>query len=592
MSSSEFVADRARSIARTVTGKTLWTVFVLALGFVFVVPVSMIVIGAFRDGLPSQGLPFTVDGLVQAFTAGATWRTLLNSLILVVVCGSISTIAGGLFAWIATSTNVPLRRWLTPLMVVNLFVPPLFYTFGWIMLGNAQNGLINQFARLLGFPGSLIDIQSWGGLFLTMSLGFVPFAYLLMRGAFLNRDQSLDEAASIGGASTLRTFFTVTVPSVAPAITGAATLIMVLVFQAFEGPQLLGRPAGIYVFSTQIYRYIRDEVPSMYSAAFALALIVIALVIVLFLVQRWLLRGRTFTTLTGKTSRREPQQFGPIRWVFTAVIVLFIVLNLVLPLSAMVLGSLQSIFGVWGSLSLDNYAHVLSDPMLSSSLALTAYVSIGGGFIATAVALLTAYVVLRRRGFLKSYTSFAMWVPWALPGIVLALAYLFTVLTIPGLSGLYGTSILMTAVLVIGTIPLCSRIVEGALAQLSPELEEAGKISGAGPLRVLGTIVLRLVIPSFAAGWFLAALFISGNLAIPTLLAPPGVQPVAQTAFQLFLLGDLASGAALFMIILVGAVVVLALAGTAMALARLRRRRKDAIATQVVPSTEITREPV
>lgn len=567
---------------RTITGRSLWTVFVLVLGFVFIVPVSMIVIGAFRDGLPSQNLPFTLGGLVQVFTSAVTWRTLLNSLILVVVCGSISTVVGGFFAWVAVSTNVPMRRWLTPLMLINLFVPPLFYTFGWIMLGNAQNGLINQFARLLGLQGSIIDIQSWGGLFLTTSLGFVPFAYLLMHGAFLNRDQSLDEAASISGASTLRTFFTVTVPSVGPAATGAATLIMVLVFQAFEGPQLIGRPAGIYVFSTQIYHYIRDEIPSMYTAAFALALIMIVLVIGLFLAQRWLLRGRSFTTLTGKTSRREPQQFGPIRWVFTAVIVLFLILNLILPLGAMILGSLQPIFGVWGHLSLDNYAQVLSDPKLSKSLSLTAWISIGGGFIAMAIALFTTGVVLRRRGFLKNYTSFAVWVPWALPGIVLALAYLFAVLTIPGLSSLYGTSLLMVAVLVIGTIPLCSRLAEGALAQLSPELEEAGRISGSGPMRVLVTIVLRLVIPSFAAGWFLAALFISGNLAIPTLLAPPGVQPVAQTAFQLFMLGDLASGAALFMIILVGAVIVLALAGVVIAITRLRKSRSNLPAKQIL----------
>lgn len=573
LSRSDFDADRASTLVRRVASRALWTAFILALGFVFVLPVSMIVIGAFRDGLPSQNMPFTLDGLLAAFTAEETWTTFLNSLILVVVCGTISTTVGGFFAWISANTNVPFRRWLTPLMVINLFVPPLFYTFGWIMLGNAQNGLINQFAQLLGFEGSIIDIQSWGGLFLTMSLGFVPFAYLLMQGAFLNRDQSLDEAASISGAGTLRTFVTVTVPSVAPAITGAATLIMVLVFQAFEGPQLLGRQDGIYVFSTQIYHYIRDETPSKYTAAFALSLVVIALVVVLFLLQRWVLRGRTFTTLTGKTSRREPQQFGPIRWLFTGAIVAFLLLNLVLPLSAVLLGSLQPIFGVWGRLSFDNYVRVLSDPLLSSSLSLTAWISIVGGFISMAVAILTAYVVLRRRGFLKSFTSFAVWIPWALPGIVLALAYLFTVLTVPGMGRLYGTSFLMTAVLVIATIPLCSRVAEGALAQLAPELEEAGRMSGAGASRVLVTIVLRLIIPSFVAGWFLAALFISGNLAIPTLLAPPGVQPVSQTAFQLFLLGDLASGAALFMIILAAAVAVVAVGAASLAVGRRLQRR-------------------
>ncbi|WP_218019782.1 ABC transporter permease [Rhodococcoides yunnanense] len=572
MSIDEFRTDRVATLARTSISRVLWILFALALGLVFIVPVSMIVIGAFRDGLPSQNNPFTLDGIKEALTSDDIWSTLRDSLILVVVCGSIATIVGGFFAWVSANTNVPLRRLLTPLMIINLFVPPLFHTFAWIMLGNAQNGLINQFTRSLGLGGPL-DIQSWFGLIFTMSLGFVPFAFLLMRGAFLNRDQSLDEAASISGASTVRTFFTVTVPSIAPAITGAAILIMVLIFQAFEGPQLLGRPAGIYVFSTQIYHYIRDVTPSKYTAAFTLSLVVVLLVVILFLVQHRLLKGRTFTTLTGKTSRREPLQLGPVRWVFSGLIAVFTVVNLALPLFAVVLGSLQPIFGVSGRLSFDNYSRILHDPSLSSSLSLTAWVAIVGGLCSMTVAVLTTYVVMRRRGFVRAFTSLSLWVPWALPGIVLALAYLFTILTVPGLKGLYGTSTFMMIVLIIATIPLCTRLAEGALAQLAPELEEAGRISGSSSMRVLVTIVLRLVIPSFLAGWFLAALFISGNLAIPTLLAPPKVQPVSQVAFQLFLSGDISTAAALFMIILAAAVVVIGLAGISIAVGRRLQNR-------------------
>ncbi|WP_345600314.1 ABC transporter permease, partial [Thermocatellispora tengchongensis] len=304
----DLLADRRASVRRSITSGAMWSVFLTALTIIFVYPVLMIVIGAFRDGLPSQKKPFTTEGLIQAFTSEDTWTTLGNSAILVLICGTLATVGGGFFAWIAASTNVPGRRLLTPLMVINLFVPPLFHTLGWLMLGNAQNGLLNQFVRLFGLEGSFMNIQSWGGLIMLMSLGYMPFAYLLMLGAFKNRDQSLDEAAQISGAGTFRTFFTITVPSIGPTITGAATLIMVLVFQAFDSPQLIGRQAGIYVFSTQIYRYVRDETPGKYTAAFALSLMLIALVVLLFLLQRWALRGRSFTTLTGKTSRREPQQ--------------------------------------------------------------------------------------------------------------------------------------------------------------------------------------------------------------------------------------------------------------------------------------------
>ncbi|MCS5735742.1 ABC transporter permease [Herbiconiux daphne] len=555
---SDIRATRLRVLLRG----ALWALFVVGLGIVFIFPATMIVIGVFRDGLPTAAdVPWTFDGFVAALSNPATWTTLLNSLILVAAGGTISTAGGAFFAWIGTNTDVPFRRALTPLMIINLFIPPLFYTFGWIMLGNAQNGLFNQVLRNLWGVEGLINIQSWGGLIFTISLGFVPFAYLLMLGAFRNRDQSLDEAASISGAGTFRTFFTITIPSVGPAITGAAILIMVLIFQSFENPYLLGKPAGIDVFATQIYAYIRDTTPAQYTSAFTLSLMVILLVVVLFSIQRGLLRGRSFTTLTGKTSRRDPVRLGAVRWVFAALILLFLLLNLVIPLGAVLLGSLQPTFGVLNRLTLDNYTAVLADPLLRSSLVQTAWVSVVGGLIAMSVAFLTTYIVLRRRGFLRAYVSLAMWIPWALPGIVLSLAFLFAVLAVPGWSGLYGTPLLLGIVLVVATIPLCVRLIEGALAQLSPELEEAGKVSGASQSRVFLTIVLRLILPSFLTGWFLAALFISGNLAVPMLLAPPGFQPVAVTALTLYVNGDYSGAAALFMIILFAAAIVIGLVG-------------------------------
>jgi iron(III) transport system permease protein len=582
----DFERDRRASQRRAFTGAGLWTAFIAALTLIFVFPVTMIVIGAFRDGLPTDDVPFSINGLVEAFQDPETWSTMWNSVILVIVCGTIAVAGGGLFAWIAANTNVPGRKLLTPLMAVNLFVPPLFHTLGWIMLGNPQNGLLNQFGRTLGMTEPLLNIQSWGGLILLMSLGYMPFAYLLMLGAFKNRDQSLDEAAAISGAGAVRTFFTITLPSVGPAITGAAILIAVLVFQAFDSPQLIGRQANIFVFSTQIYRYVRDQAPADYTKAFALSLVLIVLVLALFLAQRWLLRGRSFTTLTGKTSRREPQELGPVRWVFAALVWVFVLLNLVLPLFAMILGSLQPIFGVMSTgLTFDNYVQMLTDPVFSSSLGLTAWLAVIGGFGSIAIALLTAYVTARRTGFIRSYTSFAVWIPWALPGIVLALAYMFAVLYVPAFRSLYGSAFLMTLVLIVATIPVSSRIAEGALAQLSPELEEAGRTSGAGSWRVLVTIVLRLIIPSFLSGWFLSALFISGNLAVPMLLAPPGLQPVSLTAYQEFLLGNMSQGAALFMIILIAAMAVLAIAALSM---KLGTRLKSGPAAPHAPLTRIT----
>lgn len=564
MTDNQFAADRAASGRRIVTRRVLITVLVIVLTVVFVYPVLMLFLGALNNNLPYQGGTLSFDGIVAAFTSPDTWTTIRSSLILVVIGTIVATVLGGLFAWVSTSTNTPGRRLLTPAMICMLFVPPLFYGFGWIMLANKQNGLLNTAFNAIGIAGSPLNIQSWPGLIFTTSLGYVPFAYLLLIGAFRNREQSLDEASQMSGAGLFRTFFRVTLPSIGPTITGVAALLIVLIFQAFDIPQLLGQPVKIYVFSTQIYHYVNDFTPGKYSSAFSLALVMVALVVILFLVQRRLLRGRTFTTLSGKSSQREPLPLGKIRFVFAAVMWVFILLNLVLPLAAVVLGSLQPIFGVMGRLTLQNYTQVLTSPQLTGSLVLTAQMAAIGGLIAMSIALVLAYIMARQRGFIQSYTSLAVWVPWALPGVVMALAYLWAILTVPPVAAaLYGTTALVAGVLVIATIPLVSRIAEGALVQLSPELEEAARMSGAGTARVLIGIVLRLLLPSFLSGWFLSALFISGNLAVPAILAPPGVQPVSITAYNLYVSGNAAAGAALFVMILAAAVVVLIVAAIA-----------------------------
>ena len=319
---------------------------------------------------------------------------------------------------------------------------------------------------------------------------------------------------------------------------------------------------------------------------------ILAVIVVLFVAQKLVLGNRNYSTLSGKGFRREPQQLGAGRFVLTGVIVLYAIINLVLPAGAVLLGSLEPVFGVFGRLTFDNFVAVFQSPDLMNSLQLTALLSIFGGLIAMGIALLTSYVVLRRRGFLRGFTSLAVWMPWAMPGIVLALAYLWIVLSVPALSNLYGTAWLMLIVLVIATIPLVSRIAEGALAQISPELEEAARISGAAPTRVFVGIVLRLVLASFGAGWFLSALFISGNLAVPAMLASPVAKPVASTAYELFASGQTSEAAALFLIILFAAFVVLAVVGGISAIVRARSARTLRAASLRAAADDISMSPL
>ena len=47
----------------------------------------------------------------------------------------------------------------------------------------------------------------------------------------------------------------------APALTGAAILSVIRGMENFETPFLLGSPGGVFVLSTEIYRYLRLDTP-------------------------------------------------------------------------------------------------------------------------------------------------------------------------------------------------------------------------------------------------------------------------------------------------------------------------------------------
>jgi ABC-type glycerol-3-phosphate transport system permease component len=86
------------------------------------------------------------------------------------------------------------------------------------------------------------------------------------------------------------------------------------------------------------------------------------------------------------------------------------------------------------------------------------------------------------------------------------------------------------------TAPLAVFVLQGALAQLSPEWEEAAVLDGAGLFRVLGQVVLPLVAPSVAATAIVLFVIDWNMLLIPLVLTSSQVKtvPVAMSDFFTF----------------------------------------------------------
>jgi iron(III) transport system permease protein len=275
--------------------------------------------------------------------------------------------------------------------------------------------------------------------------------------------------------------------------------------ESFETELFLGTPAQIYVFTTQIYSYISQDLAPRYPPAIALSTLFILLTVAIIAVQARLLGGRSYVTVTGKSYKRTPADLGPWKFLLFLVLLLFNVVLLAMPLSTLLLGSLQQSavrFRVDG-FTLNNW-RILASPEVWDSVRNTLFVGIVAATTTMLIVSLSSYIVVRTTFRLRRTLDVLTWAPYMVPSIVLGVGFLWAVLRgIPLPFVLYGTLAVLMIAFVVRLLPLGARLMNGTMIQLSAELEEAARMSGATWVSTFRKIVLPLLSPALAMGWLM-----------------------------------------------------------------------------------------
>lgn len=545
---------RVAARARRFTGAVPWLVFAFVLFMLLVWPLIMLVVGSLRTAPPGVAGDWGLAGYERAYTSALNYRALGHSAILAVTTTAGGLVAALLLLLVSVKTSLWVGRLVTPAMLALLALPPMFYGISYSMLGNPGAGLLSTVFH--GAGGGTIT-ASWWGVIVVSAFKATAWAYVLLLGPFKAFNAALEEAAQLAGAGRHMVFLRIVVPLLRPALVGVAVLLLVVGLEAFDVPLILGLPAGIRVFSTQIYNLIGNSNPPDYAAASALSLLLVVVVAVLALAARRILAGRSYATTETKMRRGTPWRLGAGRIPLLVFTLLFLLVAVVLPLAQMVVGSLEPYFGVYGAPTLANYQRILDDPGLSAAVRTTVLVSLVGGAASMLVATLVSYVQSRWHTRSARLLNIVAWLPLGLPGLVLGLGLLWGYTSLPVLSDLYGTPWLMLLGLVVVGLPVGARASDGAIAQISEDLESAGRIAGASRLVVVRRILARLLMPSLLAGWFTVAIVLSGNLDVPILLSSTTAQPASVMAYNLYLDGDNAAAAALLCLVIGGGAVAL-----------------------------------
>jgi iron(III) transport system permease protein len=91
--------------------------------------------------------------------------------------------------------------------------------------------------------------------------------------------------------------------------------------------------------------------------------------------------------------------------------------------------------------------------------------------------------------------------PYAIPHTVIGIAMILAWARAP--FGLYGTLWIILLAYLVAYLPYSLRTTSATLQQVHGSLEEAARVSGAGPLRAMRDIIVPLVRPGMVAGWIL-----------------------------------------------------------------------------------------
>ncbi|WP_164861457.1 ABC transporter permease [Microbacterium sp. CPCC 204701] len=519
----------------------------------FVWPVVMIVLGAFRTGYPGDSTGWSIDPILGVVTSPSTGEALTTSFGLAALVTIISKSLSFYFAWVVARTNTPLRQLVTPVMLIVFAMPPLFFILSWALLGQVRVGMLNQFiSGFTGEPSTLINTSTFVGVVFVSVLKSVAFGYFMLLGPFRAMSHRMEEAAAIAGAGRLRTFFTVNVPIMLPALGSAVIVGFIVGLEYFEAPLILGTPAGVEVLSTQIYSYLNDDYPPKFAEASGLATIMLAVLIVLLLVQGLLQRRRSFETIGGKSGADKPWDLGAWKFVGTGVFLVYVVLALVLPVFQIALASLQPFFGATSGYSFANYERLFANPRTWAALQTTGVLGVVSGLAVMILALAVIFVVRHGNRFVAGFISRTTWLPLSMPGTALALGILWVLLSYTLTRPLYGTIAAMGIALIIVAMPIAMRNIEPAAMQVSRDLEEAAWVSGSTKVRGFLVVVARLILPSFLAGWLMCGILVGGNLVMPLMVGSPLLDTVSRMTYDMYTSGKGTDAAALSCIFLVG----------------------------------------
>ena len=408
----------------------------------------------------------------------SVWNSIKVGLLTTVI----AVVLAFLYAYGLTRTKMAGKTFFRVVAMLPLFAPTMLYGLSLVYLFGNKGVITTGFFEHPAFAWLAWDIGLYGltGVVLAEVLFTFPPALMILTVALSSTDARLYEAASSLGASRIRIFFTVTLPSIKYGLMSAIFVSFTLSFTDFGAPKILGGK-GFSVLAVDIYKQVVGQQNLGMGSTVSIILLVPA---VLSFIADQIVRRRQAAAITAQSVLLTPKKRpARDRWMF--VVCAAIASYILLVLFTAGYASLVEQWPYRFNLTLKHYsfgeAGIGAYGAYWNSIKVAA-VSAGVG---TVLAFLAAYFneKSRRLLWLRRCVQFLAIIPLALPGLVIGIAYIlffnklsltvpFTSLEIPNpFNQLYGTIWILVIANIVHFFTVSFLTASTALRQLDHEFE-------------------------------------------------------------------------------------------------------------------------
>jgi iron(III) transport system permease protein len=477
---------------------------------------------------------YTLARYRDVFADPALQKALWNTVVLSFWVGVASVAVGAPLAWLTARTDVPGRGLIRGLVLASFVTPPFLGAFAWVMLAGPNAGYLNRLWRAVtGVEASLLNIFTMPGLIFVVTIYTFPYVYIMVANTLALIASDMEEAGAILGAGRLWVALTITFPMVLPALVSGFILSVLQALALFGSPAILALPAGFHTITTQIWSLFQFPPKVEMAAAFSMPLLLAT--IVLLWLQKRLLGRRGYAAVGGKGGRRRVIPLGPWRYPALGACLVVMASAIFLPYGILAKAAFSKAWAqplTWDNVTLGNFAFTFfqysatRDAVVNTLELGLLTATVGAGLVA-----LLAYIASRRLVFGYQVVAFLALVPVVIPGVVLAVA-LFIAYTRPPFV-LYGTLWILFIAYLTKEMPVGYAQSDATFRGIPPDLEDAGRILGAGRLRVLGDITGPLARSGVIAAWCFMFIGVIRELSASIILFTPNTKVMSVVLFDL-----------------------------------------------------------